>query len=81
MDNRKWAGIEWWLLDNSTDLEKLLQDLKPVFLYIEEWFSLFSSKETAIRMILDRMAEQYADKNIMHFHTAKFGHDLQHPAL
>lgn len=71
VDNRKWAGIEWWPLDNSTDLEELLQNLKPVFLYIEEWFCLFSSKETVIRMILDRTAEKHSDKNILHFHTAK----------
>lgn len=71
VDNRKWAGVEWWQLDNSTDLEELLQDLKPVFLYIDEWFSHFSSKETVIRMILDRTAEKYSDKNIMHFYTAK----------
>lgn len=71
VDNRKWAGIEWWHLDDSTDLEELLQNLKPAFLYIEEWFSRFSSKETVICMILDRTAEKYSDKNIMHFYTAK----------
>lgn len=71
VDNRKWAGIEWWHLDDSTDVEELLQNLKPAFLYIEEWFSRFSSKETAICMILDRTAEKYSDKNIMHFYTAK----------
>lgn len=71
LDNREWAGIEWWHLDNSTDLEELLQDLKPAFSYIEEWFCCFPSKETVICMILDRAAEQYANHIIVNFNTAK----------
>ena len=41
------------------------------FLYIEEWFSLFPSKEMTIHKILDGTAERYSDTTVMHFHTAK----------
>lgn len=71
LDNRKWAGMEWWYFDSETDLDELVQCLKPVFMYIEEWFCFFPSKDAVIRMILDRTADKYSNVNVMHFHTAK----------
>lgn len=80
LNNREWAGIEWWHLDNETDMEELLQSLKPAFLYIEKWFCFFPSKETVIRMILDGTAGKYSTVNVMHFHTAKLLVEMGYPS-
>lgn len=76
INNRDYAGTEWWHLDSKTNIEELLQTLKPVLQHIEKWFSLFPSKETAIQMILDGTAQEYSCLNVMHFYTAKLLVDM-----
>ncbi len=65
------SGAEWWRLDNKTSAENLLPEMKDTLKCIEDWFSLFPSKETAVRMILDGTAENYSDTNVMNFRTAE----------
>ena len=69
--NEKCGKSEWWYLDCNSTIDELLKSMEPTFLYIEEWFSLFPSKEMTIHKILDGTAERYSDTTVMHFHTAK----------
>lgn len=80
LDKGEWTGGEWWYLDSETDVEKLLQNIKPVLLYIEKWFCFFPSKEAVIRMILDGTAERYSDVNVIHFQTAKLLVEMGYPS-
>lgn len=62
---------EWWRLDSETEIGEILQNLKGTLREIDEWFSLFPSKESVIRSILDGTAEQYSTCSVLHFYTAK----------
>ena len=62
---------EWWRLDSETEIGEILQDLEETLREIDEWFSLFPSKESVIRSILDGTAEQYSTCSVLHFYTAK----------
>lgn len=62
---------EWWRLDSKTEIGEILQNLKGTLREIDEWFSLFPSKESVIRSILDGTAEQYSTCSVLHFYTAK----------
>ena len=72
VDERDMGGVkQWWLIDPTTDLEKLLAELLPILQYIEEWFSHFPSRDETIVKILDGSAQQYSEDIIMNNDTKK----------
>ena len=62
---------EWWIIENDTDMEDLMESLQNVLGHIEKWFNNFTSKEETIYKILDRSAEKFSDTMIMSYPTAK----------
>ena len=62
---------EWWIIENDTDMESLMESLQTILGHIEKWFDNFISKEETIHRILDKSAETFSDTMIMSYPTAK----------
>ena len=62
---------EWWIIENDTDMESLMESLQTILGHIEKWFDNFISKEETIHRILDKSAETFSDTMIMSYPTAQ----------
>ena len=67
---------EWWIIENDTDMESLMESLQTILGHIEKWFDNFISKEETIHRILDKSAETFSDTMIMSYPTAKLKGDV-----
>lgn len=70
---------EWWIIENDTDMESLIENLQAVLKDIEKWFGNFTSKEETIHRILDGSAETFSDTIIMTCPTAKLIAEMGYP--
>ncbi len=52
---------EWWIIENDTDMEILMESLQTILGHIEKWFDNFISKEETIHGILDNTVETVFD--------------------
>lgn len=70
---------EWWIIENDTDMESLMESLQTILGHIEKWFDNFISKEETIHRILDKSAETFSDTMIMAYPTAKLIAEIGYP--
>lgn len=70
---------EWWIIENDTDMESLMESLQTILGHIEKWFDNFISKEETIHRILDKSAETFSDTMIMSYPTAKLIAEIGYP--
>ena len=66
----------WWVINESTDMEKLYESVKNSLSMILDLFSVFTDKETTIELILNEKANSYSDITIMHYRNAKLLTDM-----
>lgn len=55
---------QFWYIFKRTDMDAMFESLKQTFRDIQEWFSHFESRQSAIDMILDGTAQQYSLLNV-----------------